>query len=77
VENRWIGQALTNPAMDLAGFARMQGAVGIGPVTSPDDVRAAIDEGLAALAAGRVCVIDFHVDPGAERPVHATGARGT
>jgi thiamine pyrophosphate-dependent acetolactate synthase large subunit-like protein len=75
VENRWIGQSLTDPVMDLAGFARMQGAVGIGPVTSPDDARAAIDEGLAALNAGRVCVIDFHVDPGDERTVHATGTR--
>ena len=33
VENRWIGQRIDDPDIDIAGMARMQGAVGIGPVT--------------------------------------------
>jgi hypothetical protein len=41
--------------------------VGIGPVKSPADVRAAISKGVAVLKAGGVGVIDFHVEPPPER----------
>src|SRR5581483_5045895 len=74
--NRWIGQRVDGPAPDIAKVAEAQGAVGIGPVKSPADVKAAIDKGLAALRAGKVCVIDFHVPPGDDRHVGAElGAR--
>ena len=32
VENRWIGQRITEPDIDLAAMARAQGAHGFGPV---------------------------------------------
>ena len=32
VENKWIGQRIDEPDIDLAMMARAQGAVGIGPV---------------------------------------------
>ena len=32
VENKWIGQRIDEPDIDLAAMARAQGAVGIGPV---------------------------------------------
>ena len=64
VENRWIGQRIGDPDVDLAGMARMMGAAGIGPVTQPSAVQPAIEEGLAAARAGKVCVIDARVLPG-------------
>ncbi|MBI1964764.1 MAG: thiamine pyrophosphate-binding protein [Betaproteobacteria bacterium] len=63
-ENRWIGQRIGDPDIDIAGLARMQGAAGIGPVTDPAKVQSAIEEGLAAARAGKVCVIDARVLPG-------------
>ena len=34
VENKWIGQRIDEPDIDLAAMARAQGAVGIGPVAT-------------------------------------------
>ena len=64
VENRWIGQRIGDPDIDIAGMARAQGALGIGPVTRPEEVQPAIEQGIEAVRAGRVCVIDAHVLPG-------------
>lgn len=64
VENKWIGQKINDPDIDLAMMARAQGAVGIGPVTDAKELEAAVREGLAAVQAGKVCVIDVRVLPG-------------
>lgn len=64
VENRWIGQRIDDPAVDIAGMARVQGAVGIGPVEDPQKLQSSIEEGIAAVRAGRPCVIDVRVLPG-------------
>jgi thiamine pyrophosphate-dependent acetolactate synthase large subunit-like protein len=64
VENRWIGQRIADPDIDIAGMARDMGAVGIGPVTDPAKVQAALEEGIAAARAGRPCVVDARVLPG-------------
>jgi thiamine pyrophosphate-dependent acetolactate synthase large subunit-like protein len=66
-ENKWIGQHLTNPDIDIAGMARMMGAEGIGPVDQVADVLPAIEKGLALARAGKVCVIDARVLPGYDR----------
>ncbi len=63
-ENRWIGQRIDDPAVDIAAMARSQGARGIGPVEKPEDVLPAIQQGIAAARAGEVCVIDMRVLPG-------------
>jgi thiamine pyrophosphate-dependent acetolactate synthase large subunit-like protein len=77
-KNRWIGQASSNPTTDIAKLVEAQGAVGIGPVTKPSDVKAAIDKGVAALRAGKVCVIDLRIPPGADRHEGASlGSRPT
>jgi thiamine pyrophosphate-dependent acetolactate synthase large subunit-like protein len=61
VDNQWIGARLEHPDIDIAGMARAQGAVGIGPVADAGALRAALDEGLVAARAGRPCVIDVLV----------------
>jgi thiamine pyrophosphate-dependent acetolactate synthase large subunit-like protein len=69
VENRWIGQAIRGPDIDLAAMARAQGCIGIGPVDDPRRLRSALAEAVAAVRAGKVSVVDVHVaagyDPGA------------
>ena len=64
VENRWIGQRIGDPDIDLAAMARAQGAVGIGPVTTVEAMHAAMKQGVEAVQAGGVCVIDARVAPG-------------
>jgi thiamine pyrophosphate-dependent acetolactate synthase large subunit-like protein len=64
VENKWIGQKIGDPDMDLAMMAVAQGAKGIGPVTQPEQFAAAMKEGLRAVMDGDVVVIDARVLPG-------------
>jgi thiamine pyrophosphate-dependent acetolactate synthase large subunit-like protein len=68
-ENRWIGQAIRDPDIDLATMARGQGCTGIGPVEDPRKLMPAMREAVAAVRAGKVCVVDVRVAPG-----YSTGA---
>jgi thiamine pyrophosphate-dependent acetolactate synthase large subunit-like protein len=77
-KNRWIGQAIGDPEIDIAKLSEAQGAIGIGPVKTVAEMKTAIDKGVAALRAGKVCVIDMHIAPGKERhEVAALGKRAT
>ena len=64
VENKWIGQRMADPALDLAMIARGQGAVGLGPVEDAGDLPGVIAQGIAELDAGHVVVVDVRVMPG-------------
>ena len=64
VENRWIGQSIREPDIDLATLARGQGCIGIGPVEDPKKLVAAIKEAVAAVRGGKVCVVDVRVAVG-------------
>jgi thiamine pyrophosphate-dependent acetolactate synthase large subunit-like protein len=64
VENKWIGQRINEPDIDLAMLAVAQGAKGIGPVTEPEQLRSAIAQGVRAVLDGEVCVIDARVRAG-------------
>ena len=64
VENRWIGQRMSDPDIDLAGMARAQGAIAIGPITKLSELDAAIAAGLGSVRQGNVCVLDVRVLPG-------------
>jgi thiamine pyrophosphate-dependent acetolactate synthase large subunit-like protein len=64
VENKWIGQRIADPDIDLAALARAQGATGIGPVTRAKDLTAAFAEAIAAVERGGVAVVDVRVEPG-------------
>src|SRR5207249_578674 len=77
-KNRWIGQAIGDPNVDIAKLSEAQGAIGIGPVKTIAEMKTAIDKGVAALRTGKVCVIDMHIAPGKERhEVAALGTRAT
>jgi len=75
VENRWIGQSIRDPDIDLATLARGQGCVGIGPVEDPKKLVAAMTEAVAAVRAGKVCVVDVRVAVGYD-PGGAAGITG-
>jgi acetolactate synthase I/II/III large subunit len=47
----------------MAGFARAQGAIGIGPITNRADIPNAIAEAIKHVKDGKVCVIDVIVLP--------------
>lgn len=64
LENKWIGQRIDEPDIDLAAMARAQGALGIGPVTAPEQLGLAIAQGLQAVQEGKVCLVDIRVQPG-------------
>jgi thiamine pyrophosphate-dependent acetolactate synthase large subunit-like protein len=64
VENRWIGQRMTDPEIDLAGLARAQGCVGIGPIAKGAELGRALREAIAAVDRGAVAVVDVRVEPG-------------
>jgi thiamine pyrophosphate-dependent acetolactate synthase large subunit-like protein len=64
VENRWIGQRISDPAIDLASMARAQGAFGFGPVTAIDELESTFHKAIAAVEEGNVAVVDVRVEPG-------------
>jgi thiamine pyrophosphate-dependent acetolactate synthase large subunit-like protein len=74
VENRWIGQRISGPDIDLAMIARAQGAEGIGPVANVADLRPAIEKGVRAVQGGAVCVVDVRVAPGYDTNLSGSGA---
>ena len=76
VANRWIGQAIREPDIDIAAMARAQGCVGIGPVERPSGLVAALREGIAAVRAGRPSVVDVRVAMGYD-PATAAGMQRT
>src|SRR5438477_10101344 len=47
VENKWIGQRIDEPDIDIAMMARAQGAVGIGPVKQLAELKPAVGQALA------------------------------
>jgi len=75
VENKWIGQRINEPDIDLAALAVAQGAKGIGPITDPEQLRSAIAQGVKAVLSGEVCVIDARVRPGYDADI--SGERAT
>jgi thiamine pyrophosphate-dependent acetolactate synthase large subunit-like protein len=64
VENRWVGQRISDPDIDLASLARAQGAQGFGPVGTIAELLPAFEKAIAAVEAGQVAVVDVRVEPG-------------
>jgi len=64
VENKWIGQRISDPDIDLAALARAQGALGFGPIDDVSKLGATFAEAIAAVEQGQVAVVDVRVEPG-------------
>jgi thiamine pyrophosphate-dependent acetolactate synthase large subunit-like protein len=64
VENKWIGQRISDPDIDLAQLAHAQGAKGFGPVTDVRRLEPMLAEAIAVVEQGHVAVVDVRVEPG-------------
>jgi thiamine pyrophosphate-dependent acetolactate synthase large subunit-like protein len=64
VANKWIGQHIGSPDVDLAAIARAQGCTGIGPVHDRNELGTALAHAVAAVQAGQPTVVDVRVEPG-------------
>ncbi len=64
VDNKWIGQKMLDPEIDMAGLARAQGARGFGPITRTENLAATFAEAIAAVDNGEVAVVDVRIEPG-------------
>ena len=75
VENRWIGQRISEPDIDIAGVGRAQGAQGFGPITAAADLAPTFAKAIATVDAGGVAVVDVRVEPGYTAAVTAAMTR--
>lgn len=64
IENRWIGQRISDPAPDLAMMARGQGLTGIGPVEDAGELERILVDAIAAVKRGETVVVDVVVQTG-------------
>jgi thiamine pyrophosphate-dependent acetolactate synthase large subunit-like protein len=75
VENRWIGQRIFDPDIDLAAMARAQGATAFGPVRDAAELASVYAQAIAAVDNGKVAVVDVRVEPGYAPSTTAAMAR--
>ena len=61
--NRWIGQRIDDPPVDIAGMARDFGVAAEGPIVKAGDLFAALERGIAAVECGKPYLVDVLVDP--------------
>ena len=64
VDNKWIGQKMLDPEIDMAALARAQGARGYGPIAKAEELPGVLAEAIAAVDAGEVAVVDVRIEPG-------------
>jgi thiamine pyrophosphate-dependent acetolactate synthase large subunit-like protein len=64
VENKWIGQRIADPDIDLAAIGRAQGTKAWGPIEHLDALAPALELALAAVQSGEVAVVDVRVRGG-------------
>lgn len=62
LENRWTGQRIDDPPVDLVAMARAQGAHAFGPVADAADLPAVLAQAVEATAAGAVCFVAVAVE---------------
>ncbi len=77
VENKWIGQRISDPDIDLAALARAQGAESFGPVENAADLAAIFAQAIAAVESGAVAAVDVRVAPGYGAAMSAAVSRKT
>lgn len=64
IENKWIGQRISDPDIDLAGLARAQGASGFDPASDGRALDEALAQAIDVVDDDGVAVIDARVLPG-------------
>ena len=64
IENRWIGQRISNPPPDLGMMARGQGLTGIGPIEDSAELARVLADALVAVQNGATVVVDVVVQTG-------------
>jgi thiamine pyrophosphate-dependent acetolactate synthase large subunit-like protein len=57
-ENKWIGQRIDNPPVDLGAMARAQGLDAEGPIENFEDLTQAFERAVEAVENGRCYVVD-------------------
>jgi thiamine pyrophosphate-dependent acetolactate synthase large subunit-like protein len=75
IENKWIGQRISEPEIDIAGLARAQGARAFGPIVRGEDLIETFAKAVAAVEAGAVAVVDVHIEPGYQPAMAAAVVR--
>jgi thiamine pyrophosphate-dependent acetolactate synthase large subunit-like protein len=63
IDNKWIGQRVSDPEIDMATIARGQGATGFGPCKNAAELEKALNEAIKVVEAGGVAVVDCHIIP--------------
>jgi benzoylformate decarboxylase len=63
-QNRWIGQRIDDPRVDLVAMARAQGFDAEAPVSTPEALAQALQRGAAVVAGGGRYFIDAVIEPG-------------
>jgi len=76
VENKWIGQRISDPDIDMAQMARAQGAHGFGPANNAAELEKALKEAIAVVENGGVAVVDTRILPTYSPSTAAQMARG-
>jgi thiamine pyrophosphate-dependent acetolactate synthase large subunit-like protein len=76
VENKWIGQRISDPDIDVAQMARAQGAQGFGPAQTAGELEKALKHAIAEVEAGGVAVVDARILPSYSPATAAAMARG-
>jgi thiamine pyrophosphate-dependent acetolactate synthase large subunit-like protein len=62
IENRWIGERIDNPPIDLLGMAKAQGLEGEGPIDNFKDLLKAFSRGAEAVGEKRCYLIDVAME---------------
>ena len=62
VENRWIGQRIDDPPVDVAGLARDYGVGAEGPIEKASDLVAALERGLKVVESGKPYLVEITVE---------------
>lgn len=64
VENKWVGQRLDDPAIDLASIARAQGFQAEGPILDKLSFQTALEKAITAVENGQPALLDVVVKAG-------------
>ncbi len=76
IENKWIGQRISDPDIEMAQIARAQGAHGFGPANNASELEQALKEAIRVVENGGVAVVDARILPGYGPATAAAVARG-